>query len=189
MITQANRPSSRGRAICASGVHSSLDGRPLPFLISPRRFFESTRLTFDENVGRVGRRVRGGGANATRRTSASLSRANSRFWNWDRRSLATTTTQPSTSCDDNRSNARSLTNSPTTAVLERSKTSSTRVLLVLTCWPPAPLERENRHCSSCSGTTVRPEMCRPSVTLRHPGCMVSGFAGPAGGRALRARWY
>jgi len=35
-----------------------------------------------------------------------------------------------------------------------SRLSSTRLSLVLTPWPPGPLERENRHCNSCAGTTT-----------------------------------
>ncbi len=40
-----------------------------------------------------------------------------------------------------------------------SRVSSTRVSLVLTDWPPGPLERENRHCSSDSGTTTSSRIC------------------------------
>ncbi len=83
--------------------------------------------------------------------------AASRLRSCERRSDAATVIVPSTSAAPRRRRARDRCASVSAVELARSHVSSTRESVVLTCWPPAPDEREKRHVSSAAGiVTVGP---------------------------------
>lgn len=78
----------------------------------------------------------------------SLRVASWRFANWDR-SLAATTRTSSPSLARMR---RTLSVGP--PISARSHMSSTRESVLLTCWPPGPLEREKRQDSERCGILI-----------------------------------
>jgi len=92
--------------------------------------------------------------------AAKRAAASTRFRSWLRVSLATTTTHPSASnrlASAELRIARSL--SVTTADAARFHRSSTLELVLLTCWPPGPDDRDVRTLSSRLGMT------RPSASV------------------------
>src|SRR3954470_1639471 len=139
-------------------------GRPRRRFVWLRRFLSSSRRRTDALLGLVGRRFRGGGAIASRSSTASRSRAASRLRHCDLNSEAAMVTTPSTSRDCNRSSARALSTSLNADVLATSKLSSTRLSVVFTDCPPGPLDRENRHPSPASGITTPDRTSSPLST-------------------------
>ena len=118
-------------------------------------------------LGGGGRPGRPSGPRLTSRAAASRAasraRARSRLRAWDRSSLATTrTTGPRRSTSRSRCPRRQRGEAAT------SKRTSARVFDVLACWPPGPLDAENRHSAPPAGS-------------RAPGLTRSTLAGPAVG--------
>ena len=132
--------------------------------MSPRRFFSAMRRLFDPFDGRVGRRLRAGGAIASATRALSLASAAERLRSWDRCSEAATVSTPSTSRPDRRCTARSRRVGERTGEAARSQDSSTRESVVLTDCPPGPLDRENRQRNSPSGITTEGRTCRSPGT-------------------------
>ena len=96
-------------------------------------------------LGLVGRR-RLGTRSASRREATSLSVASSRLRHWLRSSWATArSTGPAFATTRRFCAADSAVEAST------SKLASTRVSLFCACWPPGPLERENRNSISARG--------------------------------------
>lgn len=117
-----------------------------------RRFATSRRLAAALD-GRVARR-RVGRTRAAATRASSRRRASSRLRRCERLAAHTTRTRgPSASRSRRRVGSSRL------GLAAMSKTTSTRVLAVLACWPPGPPAPLKRHCSSSSGTT--PEVCPP----------------------------
>ena len=104
---------------------------------------------------RVGRRGLGG-TTAWVTSSSSRTRAASRLRCCERKRDDTTVIAPSTSRERSRWAASSFWSAVSTVVPVSDQVSSTRVSVVLTCWPPAPDERENRQVISLSGREMRP---------------------------------
>ena len=139
------------RRLRPDGADQSSSARRRRFVCARRRLPASRRST-EPRVGRVGRRLDGGGAIADARVVAMRSLAASRFCSCDRCSEAVTVSTPSTSRFASRSSARARCTGPSAVVVERSRLSSARESAVLTDCPPGPEERLNRHRSSRSGT-------------------------------------
>src|SRR5512133_2462532 len=113
--------------------------------MSPRRFFSCRRRSLAAAVRRVGTRRR---STRSARLSCSTSRsvASSRLRHWLRSSCATARrTGPA------RSTTRFFCRSVRTFDAATSNTASTRDSLFWACWPPGPLERENRSSISERG--------------------------------------
>jgi len=127
-------------------------------------------------LGRVGRRLGGGGATAAERISAIRSNAASRLRSCDRCSDAVTVSTPSTRRPARRSNARVRCTGPKALVLATSRLSSTRESAVLTDCPPGPDEWLNLQRSSPSGTTID-RLTRRGPTM--PGSMAPASPGSA----------
>src|SRR6478736_4365279 len=126
-------------------LHTAYVGGRRSRLVSERRRFCSSLRSRDAAVGAVGRRRRST-RSATRSASTRRSTASSRFRHWLRSSCATArSTGP----------ARAITRRFCTGVsaddLSTSNTASTRVSVRCACWPPGPLERENRSSISSRG--------------------------------------
>ena len=132
--------------------------------MSPRRVFYAVRRAFDPVDGRVGRRLRAGGAMASATRALSLASAAERLRSWDRCSEAATVSTPSTSRPDRRCTARSRRVGERTGEAARSQDSSTRESVVLTDCPPGTLDRENRQRNSPSGITTEGRTCRSPGT-------------------------
>ena len=124
------------------------------------RFFDSSRASLDAFVGLVARRFLGTmRARLTR--SANLSSASSRFRVWLRMSLATTRMLPSVvSRDDSLPSRRARCSSSSAREPGIFQKISTREEVLLTCWPPAPDDRDTRTSSSLRGIE------RASLTAR-----------------------
>ena len=133
--------------------------------MSPRRFFSAMRRSLAPFDGRVGRRLRAGGAIASATSPASLRSAAVRLRSCDRCSDAVTVRTPSTRRPDRRCKARSRRVGERTGEPARSQDSSTRESVVLTDCPPGPLDRENRQRSSPSGITTDGSTCRSPGTV------------------------
>jgi len=113
--------------------------------VSPRRRFDSSRRSRDAFVGFVGRRRRCT-FSASRSDSTSRSVASSRFRHWLRSSWATArSTGPAFAT------TRRFCAGESAVEASTSKLASTRVSLFCACWPPGPLERENRNSISARG--------------------------------------
>lgn len=138
-------------------------------------FLSVSRRSIAPRDGMVGRRVRGGGANAPRSTDTSRAAAASRFRSCERCSDAATTSTPSTSRSPRRDTARSRKNAGIDGLVATSNDNSTRLSVVFTPCPPGPLDLENRHRSSDAGMVTR-EVTRRSETTSGTGPIIR--AGP-----------
>ena len=140
--------------------------RPLADLIWPRRFLDSRRRRWEPRVGRVARRAGGGGASDSCRRAASRSRAAARLRSWERCSEATTVRRPSVSRRPRASTTLLRCVSLSTDEVATSNTSSTRLSVVLTPWPPGPADRLKRSRSSLAGMRRPPRSPGPGGTRR-----------------------
>ena len=122
--------------------------------VSERLRFAAIRRSTARRLGRVGRRLGGGGATAAASISAIRSSAASRLRSWDRCSDAVTVSTPSTRRPARRSNARVRWTGPKALVVATSRLNSTRESAVLTDCPPGPDEWLNLQRNSPSGTTI-----------------------------------
>ncbi len=116
--------------------------------MAERRFFDSSRRSREAFVGFVATRRRST-FSAWRSCSTSRSTASSRFRHWLRSSWAIARrVGPTFAC------TRRFWASVSAEVASTSRIASTRVSAVFACWPPGPLERENRSSTSLTGSTT-----------------------------------
>jgi hypothetical protein len=149
-------------------------------------FLSVSRRSISPRDGMVGRRVRGGGANAPRSTDTRRAAAASRLRSCERCSEAETTSTPSVSRSPRRDTARSRRNGGIDGLVATSNDNSTLLSVVLTPCPPGPLDRENRHRSSEAGTVTRGVTMRSDTTSGTATIIPAGATGgirtlPAGG--------
>ncbi len=135
----------------AASAGYSADGRCRCFFVADRCCLVASRRRSEPRVGLVGRRRGAPGARPSVMSSASFPRAISRLRSWDRCSEAVTVSIPVMSRCPSRLSSMVRSWSESTAEPAMFQESSTRVSVVLTCWPPGPDERENLQWSSEAG--------------------------------------
>lgn len=136
-------------------------------LSAPCRRFASSRRFLAAGLGRVERRRLTG--TSERATSCSRSTfAASRLRCWERYLLDTTRISLPTSRDFKAVPIRLRCCSSMMRDARRSQRSSTRVSVVLTCWPPGPEDRLKTHCSSPSGIRNRPWLLTRTAYVHQP---------------------
>lgn len=148
-----------GSLLCRRGfgAHSSGETRPRVAFVWPRWCLAWSRRRWDPLVGVVARRGGGGGVAASRRSWTRRVRAATRFWRCERCSEATSTSWSPTRRSASSRRSRSLPageRAPTAVDAAGRNTSSTRLSVVFTPWPPGPEARENRSTSSPAGMTI-----------------------------------
>ncbi|MBE1459076.1 hypothetical protein H4W79_003290 [Nocardiopsis terrae] len=124
----------------------------------------SKRRRFADRLGLVLRRSGGGGSIASANTRARRSRASTRLRTWERCVCTDTVNTPPTRRPARRSRARARRVAPKALQEATSNDSDTRVSEVLTCCPPGPEDRENRHVNASAGTVTGPTAKPPAVS-------------------------